>query len=137
MEASPKSMMRKEKKSNPIIGKEWKRKVPVQKDPIHEVPSVDVQQDPPRNKVEVDDHHVPAAEVMNEELDRSHDVIEAPLEVEQHIPDSVQVVEEGSRTRRSSRQNKKYSPEIYDFTFVGKRTRCRRSIRRAGSSSRS
>ena len=50
MEASPKSVMRKEKK----------RKVPVQEDPINEVPSVDVLQDPPRYvQVGVEDHQVP------------------------------------------------------------------------------
>ena len=136
MEASPKSVMRKEKKSNPVIRKEKKRKVPVQEDPIHEVPSVDVLQDPPRDvQVGVDDYHVPAAEVVNEELDRSHDVIKAPQEVVQHIPDPVQVVEEGSRPKRSPKPNKKYSPEIYDLSYVGKRTRSRRSIRRAGTSS--
>ena len=118
-----------------MIRKERKTKVPVQEDPIHEVPSVDVQQDPPRDEVGADDHRVPAAEVMNEELDRSRDVIEAPLEVEQHIPDPVQVVEEGSRPKRSPKPNKKYSPEIYDLSYVGKRTRSRRSIRRAGTSS--
>ena len=74
----------------------------------------------------------PAAEVMNEELDRSHDVIEAPLEVVQHIPDPIQVVEEGTRPKRSPKPNKKYSPEIYDLSYVGKR---RRSRRRAGTSS--
>ena len=134
MEASPRSMMRKEKKSNPMMMKERKRKVLIQEDPIHEVPSVDVQQDLPRYEAGIDDHSVPAPEVMHEELDRSHDVIEAPLEVEQQIPDTVQVVEEISRPKRSPKPNKKYSTEIYDLSYVGKRTRYRRSIRRAGTS---
>ena len=75
--------------------------------------------------------------MVHEELDRNHDVIKAPLEVEQHIPDPVQIVEEGSRPKRSPKPNKKYSPEIYDLSYVGKRKRSRRSIRRAGTSSRS
>ena len=126
-----------------MIRKEKKRKVPVheapaQEAPFHEDPSVDGLQDPPGDvQVGVDDHHVPAEEVMHKELDRSHYVIKAPLEEEQHIPDPVQLVEEGSRPNRSPKPNKKYSPEIYDLSYVGKRKRSRRSIRRAGTSSRS
>ena len=74
---------------------------------------------------------------MNEELDWRHDVIEAPLEAAQHIPEPVQLMEEGSRPKRSPKPNKKYSPEIYDLSYVGKMKRSRRSIRRAGTSSRS
>ena len=91
--------------------KEKKRQVPVQEAPLNEDPSVDGFQDPPRDVlVGVDERCVLAAEVGNEDLDRNHDVIEAPLEVEQHIPDPVQIVEEGSRPKRSPKPNKKYSP---------------------------
>ena len=38
MEASPKSLIRKEKKSNPVIRKEKKRNVPVHKAPVQEAP---------------------------------------------------------------------------------------------------
>ena len=125
--------MRKKKKSNPMIRKEKKRKVPGQDLPLHE----DSSDLPGDVQVGVDDHNVPAAEVMHEELDGSHYMIEAPLEVEQHIPDPVQLVEEGSRPKRSPKPNKKYYPEIYDLSYVGKRKRSRSSIRRPGTSSRS
>ena len=62
-------------------------------------------------------------------------MIEAPLEEVQHIPDPVQFVEEGSRPKRYPKLNSKYSMEMYDLSYVGKRSR--RSIRRAGTSSRS
>ncbi len=40
-----------------------------------------------------------------------------------------------SRPRRTAKPNPKYSPEIYDVSYVGTtpRTRSRRSIRRAGN----
>ena len=47
METSPKLMMIKEKKSNPVMRKEKKIKVPVQEAPLHEDPSVDGPQDQP------------------------------------------------------------------------------------------
>ena len=157
MGASPKSVMRKEKKSKPVSRKERKNQVPVQKDPIHEVPTVDVHQDQPRDEVgadlsaddgcsdrgnpgrrpEADYNRVPAEAHVDEELEGTQDVIEAPLEMDQQIPDPVPVVEGGSRPKRSPKPNQKYSPEIYDLSYVGKRTRSRRSIRRAGPSSRS
>ena len=124
-----------------MIRKEKKREVPVheapvQEAPLHEAPSVDGVLDPPGDlQVGVNDHNVHAEEVVHEELDRRHDVIEALLEVAQHIPDHVQLVEEGSRPKRSSKPKKKYSPEIYDLSYDGKRKRSRRSIRRAGTSS--
>ena len=91
--------------------KEKKRKVPVQEAPLHENLSVDGLQDPPWDvQVGVNDHRVPAAEVVHEELDSNHDVIKAPLGVEQHILDPGQIVEEGSRPKRSPKPNKKYSP---------------------------
>ena len=67
MEASPNSVIRKEK-------------APLQTAPLHEAPSVDRAQDPPGDlQVGVDDHQVPTEEVMHEELDMRHYVIEAPL----------------------------------------------------------
>ena len=74
---------------------------------------------------------------MNEELDMCHDVIKTPLEAAQHIPDPVQSVEDWSRPKRSPKPNKKYSLEIYDLSYVRKRKRSRRYIRRAGTSTRS
>ena len=74
MDASPKSVKRKEKKSNPVIRNERKREVPiheapVQEAPLHEAPSVDGAQDPPGDlQVGVDDHHAPTEEVMHENL---------------------------------------------------------------------
>ena len=50
-------------------------------------------------------------------------MIEVPLEAAQHIPDPVQLVEDGPRPKRSMKPNKKYSPEIYDLYYVGKRKR--------------
>ena len=72
---------------------------------------------------------------MHEEPDRHQDVIEAPLETAQHIPDPVLLVEEGSRPNRFPKPNKKYSPEMYDLSYVRKSSRW--SIRRAGTLSRS
>ena len=63
-------------------------------------------------------------------------MIEEPLEEVQHIPEQVQLVEEGSIPKRSPKPNSKYSPEMYDLSYVGKRKRSRRSVRRAGTSSR-
>ena len=37
------------------------------------------------------------------------------------------------RPRRSSKPNPKYSPEVYDLSYVGKRSKSRKSIRRAGN----
>ena len=46
---------------------------------------------------------------MHEEPDRRHDVIEAPLEIAQHIPDPVLLVDEGSRPKRSPK------PKMYEL----------------------
>ena len=127
MEANPKPVMRKKKKSNPVMRKEKKREVPVHKAPvheasIHEAPSVDGDLDTPRDlQVGADDRHVPTGEVVHKKPDRRPDVIEAPLEAAQHIPDPVQLVEKGSRPKRSPKPNKKYSLEMYDLFYVGKR----------------
>ena len=60
---------------------------------------------------------------MKEELERRHDVIEAPLEAAQHIPNHVQSVEDRSRPKRSPKPKKKYSPEIYDLSYDGRSIR--------------
>ena len=157
MGASPKSVMRKEKKSNPVSRKERKNQVPDHEDPIHEVPTADVHQDHPRDDVgadlsandgrsdrgnpgscpEADYNCVPADVRVDDDYEGTQQVIEAPPEMNNHIPDPVLNVEGGSRPKRSPKPNHKYSPEIYDLSYVGNRTRSRRSIRRAGPSSRS
>ena len=67
IEASPKPVMRKERK----------REIPVHEAPVQEAPSVDGAQDPPGDlQVGVEDYHAPTEEVMHEELHRCHDVID-------------------------------------------------------------
>ena len=125
MGASSQSVIRKEEKSTPVSKKERKNQVHVRKDPIHEVHTIEVHQDQLGDEVgdevgddpsaddkrsdrgndgscpEADYYHVPAAALVDEEHEGTHDVIKAPLETDQHIPDPVQVVEGGSRPKRS------------------------------------
>ena len=77
---------------------------PIQEAPINEAPSVDGDPGLPGDRlVGVDDHHVAAGE----EPDRRPDVIEAPFEESQHITEPAQLVEEGSRPKRSPKPNSK------------------------------
>ena len=130
MEVSPKSVTRKERK----------KQVPVQKDPVHEVPSVDVHQDQPRDEVgddpsaddersdrgnagscpEANYYRVPAAALVDEEHEGTYDVIEAPLETDQHIPDPVQVVEEGSRPRNLPSLTRSIAWRFMTFLLLGR-----------------
>ena len=85
--------LRKEVCSKPVMGKEKRREVPVHEAPVHEAPNhkaPSVDRDPvPSGDPQggVDDCHVPSGEVVREEPDSRPDVIEAPLEEVQHIPE--------------------------------------------------
>ena len=141
--------LRREVTPKPVMRKE-KRRDTTQDQPVHEAPAVvrvpvpagdrQVQDDDHQNGVE--DHHVhPVQEMVGHgDHDSIPVVVEAPLvgSVPQ-VPESVPLTgntashEEGPRPKRSPKPNSKYSPEVYDLSYVGKRTRSRRSIRRAGT----
>merc|ERR1712086_766476 len=95
MGAGSQSVIRKEEKSTPVSTKGRKNQVPVQKNPTHEVPTVDVHQDQPRDDVgddpsaddersdrgnagscpEANYYRVPAAALVDEDHEGTHDVI--------------------------------------------------------------
>ena len=134
---------------HPVMRKE-KRRDTTQDQPVHEAPAVvrvpvlagdqQVQGDDQQDGVE--DHHIPPVqkEVKHEGPDNHPVVVEAPWEESMpQIPESVPLTEttashkEGSRPKRSPKPNSKYSLEMYDLSYVWKRKKSRRSIRRAGT----
>ena len=54
-----------------------------------------------------------------------------PVVVQNEVP--AQPVLHNARPHRIKQPNSKYSPDVYDLSYVGSRTRSRRSIRRAGN----
>ena len=87
MKVCTKPVMRKEKKSNPFMRKEKRREVPgheapVQEAPIHEAPSVGWVPVPSGDPQEGVDE-----EVLHEEPENRPEMIKAPLEQVQHIPE--------------------------------------------------
>ena len=82
-------------------------------------------------------HDVPHEQVHQaDEVEEAHEHVEPPAEQvlpAQTVPEVPSPVKE-PRPRRNAKPNPKYSPEVYDLSYVGAkpRLRSRRSIRRAG-----
>ena len=138
----PRSLMREPvKKSLPP------QSVQVQKP--HSVQKKIVQGDPPVRHDDVQDRDgslvIPDAADLDQGVQHAEDGNAVPGQevggVAVHVPadqglgeraDDVQEAEQ-ARPRRIPKPNPKYSPEVYDLSYVGVRKRSRKSIRRADS----
>ena len=74
-------------------------------------------------------------EYQDEMVENDEVAIEmAPEQLAQPVTELPNPVLDQPRPRRNAKPNSKYSPEVYDLSYVGgkQRTRSRRSIRRTG-----
>ena len=72
---------------------------------------------------------IPAAPGVVDDEDRVQDVEPVAVPDAENVPP----MQDNARPRRAKQPNSKYSPDVYDLSYIGSRQKSRKSIRRAGS----